>query len=33
VPSWRMVRRAVGFGGSVEFPLETVLLEVAPEVE
>jgi hypothetical protein len=28
-----MVRRGAWFGGSVQFPLETVLLEVAPEVE
>jgi len=27
-----MVRRAAGFGGSVQFPLETVLLGVAPVV-
>jgi hypothetical protein len=33
VPSWRMVQRAAGFGDSVQFPLEAVLLEVAPEVE
>jgi len=28
-----MVRRVAGFGDSVQFPLEAVPLEVAPEVE
>jgi hypothetical protein len=33
VPSWGIVRRAAGFGDSVQFLLEAVPLEVAPEVE
>jgi hypothetical protein len=33
VLSWKVVRRAAGFGGLVQFPLQTLLLEVALEVE